>query len=118
MERKELFEHIQKLLPLINQYYKTRSIKLTADETSLIKLVWEKGIMRTTLQTSCATCITYAMDVIYSFNEREYPKYLRSIDPEPIETIVEEIQEEFAKKEMEEQKKQDKKRKPAPRKKS
>lgn len=105
MEKKELFERIEKLLPSIRKYYETRYLKVSVEELELTREIWEKALMRTKLQTSCSTCVSHAFDVIYSYYEREHPKYLQSIEPEkPTAEIVDDIQNDLIRQEVEVQK--------------
>lgn len=105
MEKKQIFEKIETLLPLINKYYESRQVKITTDDAAVLKEVWEKGIMRTTLLTSCSSCVSHAFDVLYSFYHREHPKYLASIEQDkPTKEIVDDIQNELVRQEIEQQK--------------
>lgn len=80
MTKQEAFSKMEVLLPLIEQYYNTASLTLNVENQILLKDLWENFLFTGgQLNLGCNSCVTYALDTVYSYYEREHPKYLASL---------------------------------------
>ncbi|SFW90987.1 hypothetical protein [Chitinophaga sancti] len=79
MERKEGFEKIQQLLPIIYQYYQTREIPATFDEEKkkICADVYSRFVLPGAIFPgfNCRPCVISVFELIESFWNREFPKY-------------------------------------------
>ena len=82
MTKPEAFQKMEILLPLIVQYYNTASLTLDVENQMVLKDVWENFLFTSgQLNLGCNSCVTYALDTVYSYYEREHPKYLSTLTP-------------------------------------
>lgn len=81
MNKKELFESIQKLKPYIDAVINHTTIKVGVDDQELLKKVYTNILPGQRLNSACMECVKYAFLYCQSYYEREYPKYLESIKP-------------------------------------
>ncbi|WPQ65526.1 hypothetical protein SIO70_11770 [Chitinophaga sancti] len=79
MEKKEGFEKIQQLLPIIYHYYQTKEIPVTFDEEKrkILTDVYSRFVLPGAIFSgfNCKSCIVSVFELIESFWNREYPKY-------------------------------------------
>lgn len=84
MTKEEAFSAMGTLMPTIIKRYNRETIVVDVDMQLMIKKLWEqflfpKGQLNI---AGCKECVEHAMDVIYSYYEREYPKYLSTLTTE------------------------------------
>jgi hypothetical protein len=92
MTKQEAFQKMEILLPLIVQYYNTASLTLDVENQMVLKDVWENFLFTSgQLNLGCNSCVTYALDTVYSYYEREHPKYLSALIPKEEEKVEEPI---------------------------
>lgn len=85
MTKEEAFSAMGTLMPMIIKRYNRETVVVDVDMQLMIKKVWEqflfpKGQLNI---AGCGPCVENAMDVIYSYYEREYPKYISTLTTEP-----------------------------------
>jgi len=76
MDKQTLLIEIEKVLPVIREYHKTRKVgHLTTDDIIELKRIYDTYINPASrLMTSCAGCIKDAMDIMESFYSANKPK--------------------------------------------
>lgn len=90
MTPQQAFAAMGELMPLIKRRYNRETVLIDVDTQLTIKTLWEQFLFPGAHLNSagCAPCIEHAMDVIYSYYEREYPRFLSTLIPaEPIAAV-------------------------------
>lgn len=92
LEKEILFDKMKPLIAAQLQYYKTRNRFLTGDELEDVKNCYKQIAPWSDVNMGCPSCVTRYLDIILSWYEREYPKWLKEqgieIPPATDEDIV------------------------------
>lgn len=99
MEPKILFEKIESLLEVLEQYKKDQTLNFQTTErlhslNEVFRVIYNRPNLQ--LDLTCPSCVRDYLNQLIPYYEREYPKYLKSIEPVAIkseETKVEEVTE-------------------------
>jgi len=78
--KNEALKIAKELMPLYEKYRDTKDLKMTLSETTKLKQLWERYLQGTNLNTTCGSCVAYALTVMATWYNRE----AQPIAPTPV----------------------------------
>lgn len=95
MTKAELFQNIDIILEYLYQHQRTRIIDFSAkpEDKDLFRQVYKEIYPHVTPDLNCLQCLLDCMNNLLAWKTREYPRYLKSIEP-IVDTYVEPIEQE------------------------
>jgi hypothetical protein len=88
IEKKELFQLIEPLIERLKEHQRTGSTRFKdMDEKLTLRTVYKEIYPGVEVSLACDSCVLHCLNMLLSYYEREYPKYLKTI-PQPLKEVI------------------------------
>lgn len=72
----QIFKDIQGLLPILSEFTSNGNAQISIDQKLLLKQLAKDVLNVPNPNIACDSCVISYLHHLYSFNEREYPKFI------------------------------------------
>jgi len=78
MKQEIIFENIEQLMPILDQFKKKGTATITINEKIMLRQTFQAIHQGTFVDITCSTCIVNYLTILRAYYEREKPKWDKS----------------------------------------